>query len=215
MNLVEAALDVGFEALVNTGSSSEYGFTDHPPSEDERAEPNSAYALTKLSQTMFCRFTAKKHDVHMPTLRLYSVYGPYEEPTRFVPTLIAHGLDRRIPPLASPDVARDFVYTDDVAKAFVLAAERNDTERGGIYNVGTGAQTKLTRRRPPHAERRSRSPPSPNGRRCRTVRGIRPHGSRTLTRSNASSGGRRRFRSTRGFVVSAAWIREGREPYRA
>lgn len=73
MNLVEAALDVGFEALVNTGSSSEYGFTDHPPSEDERAEPNSAYALTKLSQTMFCRFTAKKHDVHMPTLRL--VFG--------------------------------------------------------------------------------------------------------------------------------------------
>jgi len=25
-----------------------------------------------------------------------------------------------------------FVYTDDVAEAFVLAAERNDTERGGI-----------------------------------------------------------------------------------
>ena len=143
MNLVEAALDVGFEALVNTGSSSEYGFTDHPPSEDERVEPNSTYALTKLSQTLYCRFIAKKHDVHLPTLRLYSVYGPYEEPTRFVPTLIAHGLERRLPPLASPDVARDFVYTEDVAEAFVLAAERSDTERGGIYNVGTGTQTKL------------------------------------------------------------------------
>lgn len=143
MNLVDAALDMGFEAFVNAGSSSEYGFSDHPPTEDERAEPSSAYALTKLSQTLFCRFTAKKHDVHMPTLRLYSVYGPYEEPTRFVPTLIALGLDRRLPPLASPDIARDFVYTEDVAEAFVLAAERNDTERGGIYNVGTGTQTKL------------------------------------------------------------------------
>ena len=144
MNLVEAALDVGFEALVNAGSSSEYGFSDHPPSEDERAEPNSAYSLTKLSQTLFCRFAARQHDVHIPTLRLYSVYGPYEEPTRFVPTLIAHGLERRLPPLASPDVARDFVYTDDVAEAFLLAAERHDTERGGIYNVGTGTQTKLS-----------------------------------------------------------------------
>lgn len=143
MNLVEAALDVGFEALVNAGSSSEYGFSDHPPSEDERAEPNSTYALTKLSQTLFCRFAARQHDVHIPTLRLYSVYGPFEEPTRFVPTLIAHGLDGRLPPLASPDVARDFVYTDDVADAFVLAAEQHDTERGGIYNVGTGTQTKL------------------------------------------------------------------------
>jgi len=143
MNLVEAALDVGFEALVNAGSSSEYGFADHPPSEDERAEPNSAYALTKLSQTLFCRFASRQHDVHIPTLRLYSVYGPYEEPTRFIPTLIAHGLGGRLPPLASPEIARDFVYTDDVAEAFLLAAERHDTERGGIYNVGTGTQTKL------------------------------------------------------------------------
>ncbi len=143
MNLVDAALDVGFEAFVNAGSSSEYGFTDRAPTENERAEPNSTYAWTKLSQTSFCRFTARRHDAHIPTLRLYSVYGPYEEPTRFVPTLIAHGLDGRFPPLASPDVARDFVHTDDVARAFVLAAERNDTERGVIYNVGTGTQTRL------------------------------------------------------------------------
>jgi dolichol-phosphate mannosyltransferase len=143
MNLVEAALELGFEALVNTGSSSEYGFTDHPPSEDERAEPNSDYAVTKLSQTLFCRFVARQHDVHIPTLRLYSVYGPYEEPSRLIPTLIAHGLAGRLPPLASPDIARDFVYTDDVVRAYLLAAERTGGERGAIYNVGTGTQTTL------------------------------------------------------------------------
>ena len=33
MSLVDAALDMGFEAFVNAGSSSEYGFTDHPPTE--------------------------------------------------------------------------------------------------------------------------------------------------------------------------------------
>jgi dolichol-phosphate mannosyltransferase len=143
VNLVDAALDVGFEAFVNTGSSSEYGFTDHPPTEDERAEPNSVYAWSKLSQTQFCRFTARQHDAHMPTLRLYSVYGPFEEPTRFVPTLITHGLARRLPPLAAPDVARDFVYSDDVVSAFVLAAEHREVERGAIYNVGTGVQTTL------------------------------------------------------------------------
>ena len=214
MNLVEAALDVGFEALVNTGSSSEYGFTDHPPSEDERAEPNSAYALTKLSQTMFCRFTAKKHDVHMPTLRLYSVYGPYEEPTRFVPTLIAHGLDRRLPPLASPDVARDFVYTDDVAKAFVLAAERNDTERGGIYNVGTGAQTKLR-----DAVRLARETfeitaepeweTMPNRAWDTTTWVANAH------KIERELGWKASIPFDEGFRRFSAWIREGREPYRA
>lgn len=144
MNLVEAALDIGCEALVNTGSSSEYGFVDHAPIESERAEPNSDYAWTKLTQTQYCRFTAKKRDAHIPTLRLYSVYGPYEEPTRFVPALITNGLRGQLPPLASPDIARDFVYADDVADAFILAAGRNDIERGVIYNVGTGTQTSLS-----------------------------------------------------------------------
>ena len=143
MNLVDAALEQGFDAFVNTGSSSEYGFTDHAPTEDERAEPNSPYAVTKLSQTQFCRFVARKHDVHIPTLRLYSVYGPYEEPSRLVPTLIVRGRRGRLPPLVAPDVARDFVYTDDVAEAFLAAAERRDVEHGAVYNVGTGKQTSL------------------------------------------------------------------------
>src|ERR1043166_6771163 len=32
VNLVEACLETGFEAFVHAGSSSEYGFKDHPPS---------------------------------------------------------------------------------------------------------------------------------------------------------------------------------------
>jgi nucleoside-diphosphate-sugar epimerase len=80
INLVEACLRSGFEAFVNTGSSSEYGFKDDAPTETTWLEPNSHYAVTKAAATLFCRYTAQSHDVHLPTLRLYSVYGPYEEP---------------------------------------------------------------------------------------------------------------------------------------
>jgi nucleoside-diphosphate-sugar epimerase len=55
MNLVEACVKTGFEAFVNTGSSSEYGFKKHAPSETESLEPNSYYAVTKASATLFCR----------------------------------------------------------------------------------------------------------------------------------------------------------------
>ena len=65
------------------------------------------------------------------------------ELTRFIPTLIAKGLEGRLPPLASPDIARDFVYSADVVDAFLTAATRNDVERGAIYNVGTGRQTTI------------------------------------------------------------------------
>ncbi|MCC6179020.1 MAG: SDR family NAD(P)-dependent oxidoreductase [Chloroflexi bacterium] len=143
IDLVEAALAVGFEAFVNTGSSSEYGFKDHAPPETEWIEPNSHYAVTKASATLFCRYTAQRRDVHLVTLRLYSAYGPFEEPTRLMPAFAVHGLAGRLPPLVDPSIARDYVYVDDVSDAYVLAATRPDQERGAVYNVGTGVQTSL------------------------------------------------------------------------
>jgi nucleoside-diphosphate-sugar epimerase len=143
MGLLSACLKTGFEAFVNTGSSSEYGFKDHAPTESEPLEPNSHYAVTKAAATMFCRHTAQSRRVHVPTLRLYSVFGPYEEPGRLLPALIMHGLKHGLPPLADPEVARDFVYVDDVVEAYLLAASVRTSEWGAVYNVGSGVQTTL------------------------------------------------------------------------
>lgn len=143
INLLEACLPHGFAAFVNTGSSSEYGFKRHAPSEEEWLEPNSHYAVAKAAATMYCRFTAQKHGAHIPTLRLYSVYGPYEEPARLIPTLVLHGLEGRLPPLADPGVARDYVHVDDVVAAYLLAAAGGGQEPGAVYNIGTGVQTPL------------------------------------------------------------------------
>jgi len=143
INLVAACLKTGFEAFVNTGSSSEYGFKDHAPPETEWLEPNSDYAVTKASATLFCRHAARSRGVRLPTLRLYSVYGPYEEPTRLMPSLIVRGMNGQLPPLADPNIARDYVYVEDVIDAYLLAAARHDQEPGAVYNVGTGVQTSL------------------------------------------------------------------------
>lgn len=141
-NLVEACVKTGFEAFVNAGSSSEYGFKDHAPGEDERLEPNSCYAAAKASATLFCRQAALEHQVNLTTLRLYSAYGPYEEPARLMPTLISCGLKDVLPPLVNPDIARDYVYVDDVCEAFVVAAEKKSPP-GSIFNLGTGIQTSM------------------------------------------------------------------------
>jgi nucleoside-diphosphate-sugar epimerase len=143
INLVQACLKTGFEAFVNTGSSSEYGFKDHPPAETEVLEPNSPYAASKAAGTLFCRQTGHQRHVHLPTLRLYSIYGPYEDPTRLVSTLIVRGLQRELPPLVGPETARDFVHVDDVVEAYLLAATHPGQEPGAIYNVGAGVQTTI------------------------------------------------------------------------
>jgi len=141
VNLLQACMKAGFETFINTGSSSEYGFKDHPPSEQEWLEPNSHYAVSKAFATMFCRNTARSEGVRVHTLRLYSVYGPFEEPIRFIPTIIVRGLRNELPPLVQPQIARDYVFVEDVVDAYLAVANVRDQDPGAVYNVGTGTQT--------------------------------------------------------------------------
>lgn len=143
VRLLAACQRHGFSAFVNAGSSSEYGFQSHAPREDELPEPNSDYAVMKAAATLHCRFVAQRDDLHVVTLRLYSVYGPWEEPGRLMPTLVARGLEGRLPPLVSPDTPRDFVSVRDAERAFLCAAQRTDVERGSVFNIGSGRQTTL------------------------------------------------------------------------
>lgn len=140
--LLDACAETGVEAFVNAGSSSEYGCKDHAPREDEVLEPNSHYAITKAAATHYCRHTALSRDVNAVTARLYSVYGPREEPTRLIPTLIVKGLRGELPPLVSPGVARDFIYVDDAVDAIAAIAEAAPP-RGSVYNICGGRQTTI------------------------------------------------------------------------
>jgi nucleoside-diphosphate-sugar epimerase len=143
VNLVEACLKSGFESLVNTGSSSEYGLKNHAPAETEWMEPNSYYAVSKASATLYCRFAAQHFGVQIPTLRLYSVFGPFEDRKRLLPTVIISGLRQTLPPLVEPEIGRDFVFVDDVVEAYLLAAMTSGKEPGSVYNVGSGIQTTI------------------------------------------------------------------------
>jgi nucleoside-diphosphate-sugar epimerase len=143
-NLLQACSETDFEAFVNAGSSSEYGFKDQAPSERTWLEPNSHYAVTKASASLLCRYTAQSLNKRIVSLRLYSVYGPYEEPKRLMPALILNGLKDRWPPLVDPTIARDYVYVDDVVRAFIIAASKENQDPGEVYNIGTGVQASLS-----------------------------------------------------------------------
>jgi dolichol-phosphate mannosyltransferase len=141
MHLVNACRASGCEAFIHAGSSSEYGFKAQAPSESEAVEPNSAYAVAKAAATSYCGFMARNDGFPAVTLRLYSVYGPMEDPRRLMPALISRGLRNELPPLAGPDVAHDFVEVGDTIDALMRATAA--TRPGSVYNVGTGRQTSL------------------------------------------------------------------------
>jgi nucleoside-diphosphate-sugar epimerase/glycosyltransferase involved in cell wall biosynthesis len=134
----------GIAAYVQAGSSSEYGLNSAGPLEADALVPNSDYAVSKAATASLIRYYGSSHSMPCLNLRLYSVYGPLEDPSRLIPTLVGHGLKGGLPEFVAPDISRDFVYVDDVVDAFVCAATRLRPEIFGMsFNIGTGRKTTI------------------------------------------------------------------------
>jgi nucleoside-diphosphate-sugar epimerase len=141
--LLTAARHVEAQAFIHAGSSSEYGVKTHPPREDEWLEPNSVYAVTKAAATHLTAL-ARTQGLPATTLRLYSIYGPWEDPGRLIPALVREALRGELPPLVSPHTARDFLFVEDCCDALVRAASAAaPSGPGAILNIGSGTQTRL------------------------------------------------------------------------
>lgn len=141
-NLLDAAEEIGFEKFINTSSSSEYGNKKIPMSEADLLEPNNIYAISKAAGTLYCQHRGRNANLPIINLRLFSAYGPWEEPARLIPTVVLRLLRGEPLELVSPTIARDFVHIDDVVDAY-LAAMNVKEMKGEIINVCTGNQGTL------------------------------------------------------------------------
>jgi nucleoside-diphosphate-sugar epimerase len=140
VNLVRACEKVGFDCFINTGSSSEYGIKSEPMKESDLLEPLGNYAVSKAAATLFCRSEALLKNLPIATLRVFSPYGPWDDPQRLIPYVTASLLNGDVPALSNPASVRDYICIDDVIDAY-LAVMDADIVAGEIYNVGSGRQT--------------------------------------------------------------------------
>jgi len=144
VNLVQCLREKNIAAYIHAGSSSEYGLNSAAPLEGEKCEPNSHYALSKLSSAQYIEYLGKHHDFPGLHLRLYSVYGPLEDTSRLIPTAIEAAMHGRLPPFVDPNTSRDFIYIDDVCEAFIVsAASMSRKLYGEIFNIGSGLKTTI------------------------------------------------------------------------
>jgi len=129
---------------VHAGSSSEYGDKASGPTEDELPEPNSDYAVSKAASANLIRYYGKKKLLPCANLRLYSIYGPLEDSSRFIPALVREGIAGKYPSLVNPEISRDFVYVDDACEAFIdTALNLKPADYGESFNIGSGQKTTI------------------------------------------------------------------------
>jgi polyisoprenyl-phosphate glycosyltransferase len=142
VNILDNCTNVS--AYIHAGSSSEYGTNSAAPHEDDVLEPNSHYAASKVSASYIIQYYGHFKNIPAVNLRLYSVYGFWEEPDRLIPVMIEKARQGTYPNLVEKDISRDFVYITDAVEAFIDAALHIKPEiRGKSYNVCTGVKTTL------------------------------------------------------------------------
>lgn len=139
INLVNICAKYGFKSFINTGSSSEYGKKTSPMKETDLLEPNSLYGITKSASTLYCEYVGKSQKLPIATLRLFSVYGYYEEKSRLIPSVVMACITGQNLKLSSRLPVRDFIFIEDVLDLYLKLSE-TDNLNGIILNAGTGVQ---------------------------------------------------------------------------
>lgn len=144
IRVMEEVAGMNLTAYVHAGSSSEYGLNATAPGEDARLLPNSHYAVSKAATSSAIAYFGKVRNIPVVNLRLYAVYGPYEDSSRLIPVLCESSLRGELPVFAAPEVCRDFIHVDDVIEAFADAVLEMGPELAGeSINIGTGVPTTL------------------------------------------------------------------------
>jgi dTDP-L-rhamnose 4-epimerase len=119
-----------------------------PTPETKPPANSSIYALTKYDQERMCLVFGEAYRVPTVALRFFNVYGPRQalsNPYTGVLAIFASRLLNGNPPLVYEDGGqrRDFVNVKDVARACLLALERDGAD-GRAVNVGSGRSVTVT-----------------------------------------------------------------------
>ncbi len=142
LNILQSCSSI--KCYIHAGSSSEYGTNCTAPDEDSQLLPNSHYAVSKASTNFLIEYFAEQNKIPAVNLRLYSVYGKWEEPDRLIPRLVENIRKGTLPPLVSPDISRDFIHVDDCIEAFVDAAINIKPEiYGESFNIASGKKVTM------------------------------------------------------------------------
>ena len=139
--VLQMALKSGAKKVVFASSAHVYDIPPKvlPTDEQQPTRLNNTYTTTKLLGERLCQLYFENHGLSYAVLRLFNVYGPGQALGYFIPDMIAKAKGGTIT-LTGGATTKDWVYVEDVARAFVLAVESNFV---GPINIGTGVETDL------------------------------------------------------------------------
>jgi len=146
--LMEAARDAGVKRVVLASSGAVYGQqTVQPVREDMPPNPDSPYAVSKLSAEFYVRTIGALWQIETVILRIFNAFGPGQAVPVSHPPVVPQLLKQAtgggsLVVFGDGTQTRDFVFVDDVVDALAAAAAA-DQVAGEVINVGSGQETSI------------------------------------------------------------------------
>lgn len=154
INILESVRTAGGNARVvftSTGGAI-YGDFNVPPNiEDNPKDPESPYAISKLSSEYYMAYYGRLHGMSCAAVRFGNVYGPRQDlhgEAGVVAIFCARILEGKALTIYGDGTqTRDYVYVGDVADAVWMAATKELPPAGKVdaraFNIGTGMGTSV------------------------------------------------------------------------
>jgi UDP-glucose 4-epimerase len=147
-NVLEAAAQANVRKVVAASSASVYGLaTEFPTRELQHPWDNDTfYGAAKVFNEGMLRSFHAMHGLDYVALRYFNVYGPRMDIHGLYTEVLIRWMERieaGQPPLVMGDGRQtmDFVFTTDIARANLRAAESDVTD--AVFNIGTSTETSL------------------------------------------------------------------------
>ncbi|MBO0726863.1 MAG: NAD-dependent epimerase/dehydratase family protein [Blastocatellia bacterium] len=128
--------------VVVASSDKAYGSHDQLPyGEDHPLLGLFPYDASKACADIIARSYAHTYGTPVAVSRFANIYGPGDmNLSRIIPSAIVSALRDEAPVIRSDGTpVREFVYVDDVARGYLLLAEKIDEVKGEAFNFGAGA----------------------------------------------------------------------------
>lgn len=138
LNVLEAVRSSGFSGhLVVLGSAMCYGPSDSIHRVSDPLLPSTFRGAVKAAESLLVRQFGLEAGCTATELRVCTVYGPWEQPDRLIPSLFAAALAGERVAITPESHLRDWIHVEDAARACIDAGRRA-TGAPALFNIGTG-----------------------------------------------------------------------------
>jgi nucleoside-diphosphate-sugar epimerase len=131
--------------IIFAGTVTQVGLTDKWPVDEKfKDNPITVYDINKLAAEKYLQYYSNQMGRRAATLRLVNVYGPGPASSNadrnILNAMVRKALKGEVLTIYGEGAfIRDYVYIDDVVRAFLIAGAKMDKLAGNYYVIGTGA----------------------------------------------------------------------------